>query len=229
MRYQVSVLTGDAVFGRMLALEFEGWHLSVVVGEKPDPDSSAEVTIVDLDSAPLPEPEQYGYLIGFSRLPAVSADEDARRCSMILRRPFRMRLLRREVLSRLGAVALPGVATAPQERLFAVSLTPEGISAGDRTLPLTPQERTLFSALLDARGATVPRQRLAEISGIGSRGEIEVYICFLRRKLRQIAGAEMIETVRGVGYRLKSPEKSGKALDIIFPEWYNNVDGNYES
>lgn len=228
MRYQVSVLTADAVFGRMLVLEFEGWHLSVVVGERLDPDSSAEVTIVDLDSAPLPEPEQYGYLIGFSRLPAASADEDARRCSMILRRPFRMRLLRREVLSRLGAVALTGAA-APQESLFAVSLTPEGIRAGDRTLPLTPQERTLFSALLDARGETVPRQRLAEISGIGSRGEIEVYICFLRRKLRQISGAEMIETVRGVGYRLKSPEKSGKALDIIFPEWYNNVDRNYES
>lgn len=209
MRYQVSVLTADAVFGRMLALEFEGWHLSVALGDKPEPESSAEVMIVDLDSVAIPLPEYYGYLIGFSRYPAMSADEDARRCSMILRRPFRMRLLRQEVLSKLGTISLvPRAAGERKEKKSMPSLTPGGLAVGEQVLPLTPQERRILSALLDAQGKTVTLQHLSETAGVTSRGELAVYICLLRRKLRHNAGMEPIETVRGVGYRLKSPEKS---------------------
>ena len=110
-RPQVAVLSADDRFARLLQLELEAWQLTVRTGQKADSDG-AEVAIVDLDSAEIPTGGNYGYLIGFSRLPALSADADARRCAMILRRPFRMSLLRQEVLAHLSVrAAVPGGGT----------------------------------------------------------------------------------------------------------------------
>lgn len=215
VRYHVLLLTADATFGRMLQLELEAWQLSVFLSEAVAPDVTAAVTVVDLDSAGVPPEPACGYLIGFSRLPALSADEEARRCSMILRRPFQMSLLRREVLSQLAGIACIG-AEAPQALPQPLLLTEQGAACGALTVALSPTERAILSALLQAHGAPVPRAELTALLGqearAGAGGELTVYICTLRKKLRQLECQAALCTVRGVGYRLISSEKSGKHL-----------------
>ena len=71
-------------------------------------------------------------------------------------------------------------------------------------LELTPKEFELLAALARDPGAAVSRQRLlAEVwqtSWYGSSKTIDVHVAALRRKL---GDAAWIETVRGVGFRLR--------------------------
>ncbi len=73
-------------------------------------------------------------------------------------------------------------------------------------LELTPKEFDLLAALARDPGAAISRQRLlAEVwqtSWYGSAKTIDVHIAALRRKL---GDPGWIETVRGVGFRLRAP------------------------
>jgi DNA-binding response OmpR family regulator len=75
-----------------------------------------------------------------------------------------------------------------------------------RELELTPKEFELLVALARDPGAAVSRQRLlAEVwqtSWYGSSKTIDVHVAALRRKL---GDPGWIETVRGVGFRLRVP------------------------
>jgi DNA-binding response OmpR family regulator len=75
-----------------------------------------------------------------------------------------------------------------------------------RELELTPKEFDLLAALARDPGAAVSRQRLlAEVwqtSWYGSSKTIDVHVAALRRKL---GDPGWIETVRGVGFRLRVP------------------------
>jgi two-component system response regulator RegX3 len=75
-----------------------------------------------------------------------------------------------------------------------------------RELELTPKEFDLLAALARDPGAALSRQRLlAEVwqtSWYGSSKTIDVHVAALRRKL---GDPGWIETVRGVGFRLRGP------------------------
>jgi two-component system response regulator RegX3 len=75
-----------------------------------------------------------------------------------------------------------------------------------RQLELTPKEFDLLAALARDPGAALGRQRLlAEVwqtSWYGSSKTIDVHVAALRRKL---GDPGWIETVRGVGFRLRLP------------------------
>ena len=77
---------------------------------------------------------------------------------------------------------------------------------GGRELELTPKEFELLAALVRDPGAALSRQRLlAEVwqtSWYGSSKTIDVHVAALRRKL---GDPGWIETVRGVGFRLRVP------------------------
>ena len=77
---------------------------------------------------------------------------------------------------------------------------------GDRELELTPKEFDLLAALVRDPGAAVSRRRLLEqvweTSWYGSAKTIDVHVASLRRKL---GDPGWIETVRGVGFRLRVP------------------------
>lgn len=206
-RPQVAVLSADDRFARLLQLELEAWQLTVRTEETADPEG-AEVVIVDLDSAEVPPEGSYGYLIGFSRLPALSADAAARRCAMILRRPFRMSLLRQEVLAHLS-VRVPEPEREGTERGKPL-LAENGLRCGDVAVPLTPTERRMTELLLNASGKAVAKDALGAVTDDPSDGKTAVYICGIRKKLRDAGLSVTIETVRGVGYCLIDKEKSGK-------------------
>ena len=77
-----------------------------------------------------------------------------------------------------------------------------------RPLPLTAREFHLLEALMRAPGAVVSREELME-QAWGEREEpmsntIDVLIARLRRKLEAAGERDAIETVRGLGYRLRS-------------------------
>ncbi len=75
-----------------------------------------------------------------------------------------------------------------------------------RELELTPKEFDLLAALARDPGAAVSRQRLlAEVwqtGWYGSSKTIDVHVAALRRKL---GDPGWIETLRGVGFRLRAP------------------------
>jgi len=75
-----------------------------------------------------------------------------------------------------------------------------------RPLALTPKQFALLEALLLAGGRVVRRDRLREQlydeSFEGDSNVLDVHVSNLRRSLRAVAGRDLVETVRGVGFRL---------------------------
>jgi len=73
-----------------------------------------------------------------------------------------------------------------------------------RDLPLTPREFDLLALLASEPGAAISRDRIFEevweTRWFGSTKTIDVHVAALRRKL---GDPGWIETVRGVGFRLR--------------------------
>jgi DNA-binding response OmpR family regulator len=78
---------------------------------------------------------------------------------------------------------------------------------GLQSLDLTLTEWNLLELLLRHTGQTLTRQQILDHVWSYERdvqpGMVDVYISYLRRKLRAAGGADPIQTVRGVGYRLE--------------------------
>jgi two-component system copper resistance phosphate regulon response regulator CusR len=81
------------------------------------------------------------------------------------------------------------------------------------TLDLTPKEFELAASLLNLDGEIASREMLvrevwqAEGRFTSLDNVIDVHVANLRRKLREVAGSDLIETVRGVGYRLCATDR----------------------
>jgi DNA-binding response OmpR family regulator len=129
-----------------------------------------------------------------------------------LTKPFSFIVLvaRLRALIRRGAPARPVILTAgdlvldPARHL----VTRAGVE-----LDLTPREFGLLLFLMQHRGDVVTKTQILE--GVwdanydGEPNILEVYISYLRRKVDQPFGQPLIQTVRGIGYRLAtSQEKS---------------------
>ena len=82
-------------------------------------------------------------------------------------------------------------------------------------LDLTPTEFRLLECLVRQPGRAFSRHQLMDTAiGEGSivlERTIDVHIKTLRRKLIDVGGSgELIETVRGVGYRFREDQSDGK-------------------
>lgn len=84
---------------------------------------------------------------------------------------------------------------------------------GDVEVELTGRETHVLTALFQRINQVVTRSDLlTDVWGPGFRGNpnvVEVYVGRLRRKLDTPFGAGDIETIRGVGYRLRAPRGQG--------------------
>jgi two-component system OmpR family response regulator len=78
---------------------------------------------------------------------------------------------------------------------------------GDAQIELSAKEFNLLEAFMRSPGAVLSRYRLLEFAwDFGYEGRSNVvasYIRLLRRKVDRPFGTKSIETVRGVGYRLR--------------------------
>jgi two-component system, OmpR family, response regulator RegX3 len=115
----------------------------------------------------------------------------------------------RELIARIRAVTRRG-RTAPEDGSVLVGeleVDPRArrVRLGGRELDLTPKEFDVLAMLVRDPGAVVSRRSLLaevwETSWYGSTKTIDVHVAALRRKL---GDAGWIETVRGVGFRLRT-------------------------
>jgi two-component system, OmpR family, response regulator len=119
-------------------------------------------------------------------------------------KPFRME----EILARIRALIrrTSGLAQ-PQLRCGALELDPRTarVSVGGAAVKLTSHEFRVLSYLMHHSGQVVSRSELTEHIYAQDldrdSNTVEVFVARLRRKL----GASFIETVRGLGYRMREP------------------------
>lgn len=80
------------------------------------------------------------------------------------------------------------------------------------SLPLTATEYRLLTALAEAAGEVCTRDRLLDAvwgpDHFGDPRTVDVHIRHIREKLAAAGGADLLETVRGFGYRLRSEDRS---------------------
>ncbi len=83
---------------------------------------------------------------------------------------------------------------------------------------LTPLEFRLLAALVRHRDRVVSRDELQEMawhgSAEGGTDHVKLYVHYLRRKLADHTPAELIQTVRGFGYRWLGAEATGEAPTV---------------
>jgi two-component system, OmpR family, response regulator RegX3 len=119
----------------------------------------------------------------------------------------------RELLARIRAVmrrARPASGSATRSTLHAgtleIDLRARTAALDGADLPLTGKELDLLALLAEDPGAVVPRSAMLErvwnTTWYGSAKTIDVHVASLRRKL---GDPGWIQTVRGVGFRLRPP------------------------
>ena len=122
-----------------------------------------------------------------------------------LRKPFSMvvLLVRIRALARRGGAAAGKVLCVGDLRLDMAS---KRVERGGSRIELTPREYALLEYLMLRRGIALTKAQLLEhVWGarfMGSENVVEVYIGYLRKKLDGSGRTSLIETVRGVGYRM---------------------------
>jgi DNA-binding response OmpR family regulator len=116
----------------------------------------------------------------------------------------------RELIARIRAVTRRGRTTSRGDsaiRIGELHVDPRSrrVQLGGRDVELTPKEFDVLELLARDPGAVVSRRRLLdevwETSWYGASKTIDVHVAALRRKL---GDAAWIETIRGVGFRLRT-------------------------
>jgi two-component system, OmpR family, response regulator len=119
----------------------------------------------------------------------------------------------KELLARLRALARrpAAAATSDELRCAAITLDLRGHTArcGDVVLDLTATEWNLLECLIRHAGQALTRQQILDYvwsyQTDVQETMVDVYVSYLRRKLKTAAGTDLIDTVRGVGYRMECP------------------------
>lgn len=88
-----------------------------------------------------------------------------------------------------------------------VNLSNRILRRGEKETELSKKELELLEFLIRNKGQTLPRELLLNrVWGVGSAvedGNLDNYIYFLRRRLKQVGSSVNIKTVRSVGYCLE--------------------------
>lgn len=130
-------------------------------------------------------------------------------CDDYVTKPFSVAQLMARVDALLRRAA-PGAQTLD---LGGIELDPANlrVSAGDDVRELSARDVEVLTYLWNERHRIVPRADLlahvwgyARVDHVETRA-VDMHLVKLRRKLEGLAPADLIETVRGAGYRLKCP------------------------
>ena len=115
----------------------------------------------------------------------------------------------REVVARIRAVLRRAAGQVQPARHYQVGRLRVDMSAfaafcGDRQLDLSPTQLRLLASLAARPGQALRRQELltGQTDGFADERTVDAHVKNLRRRLGPCA--EQLETVRGVGYRLRS-------------------------
>jgi DNA-binding response OmpR family regulator len=116
-----------------------------------------------------------------------------------------------ELLARIRALTRREIAEAVGNRVVVgdimLDLKSREVSRADRRIDLTPKEFALLEYLMRHPNQALATQQIADhvwsydFDGLTNR--VAVYVSYLRRKLEVADRPDPIETVHGVGYRLR--------------------------
>ncbi len=211
----------DDGFFRLLEIELAICGVMQVYRLSPGhmPANHCDVWLVDLDDFPyhtLPPPPDGCRLYAWTRQGSPELpDQASARC---LHRPFAMTVLEEMLMQDLYGTQAPVFPVWVESRQRQhppkvagtspdLHMTGDGmVYVGDTMVTLTAQEASLFAYLWERRGQVVSKEALCKALGAtptATTNTLEVYICFLRRKLEKPHGRRYITTVRGRGYRLE--------------------------
>jgi DNA-binding response OmpR family regulator len=88
---------------------------------------------------------------------------------------------------------------------LSVNFSKHEVSINDQIIELTPKEFLLLKALIDAKGRVLTRDQLLDkvwgFDYYGDQRTVDVHVRRLRKKLAQ--QSNIVETVKGFGYRIK--------------------------
>jgi DNA-binding response OmpR family regulator len=209
----------DAIADPLVAgLQREGYHVSrVATGEGALDAASADLVLLDLRLPDIDGLDVCRQLRERSRVPIIvltARGEEADRVVGLelgaddyVLKPYGLRELIARIRAVMRRAASFGGSQSPlRVGELEVDERSRRATVDGRRLDLTPKEFELLAALARDPGAAVSRQRLlAEVwqtSWYGSSKTIDVHVAALRRKL---GDPGWIETVRGVGFRLRVP------------------------
>jgi DNA-binding response OmpR family regulator len=122
---------------------------------------------------------------------------------------------RQELLARVETVLRRagggGLKETYSDSVLTVDFGERRLSVGERFVELTPLEFKLLAAFVEHPNQLLEHGQLLEMVWGGERGtsrdQVKLYVGYLRKKLADAGAApDVIETVRGFGYRY-SPEK----------------------
>jgi two-component system OmpR family response regulator len=118
-------------------------------------------------------------------------------------------LARLRALARRGNVERPAVVEAGDLRLDPAS---RRAWRGGEEIPLSPKEFALLETFMRRPGQVLTRLQLLEhawdFAYENRSNVVDVYVRYLREKIDRPFGTDSIETVRGVGYRLRAEEET---------------------
>src|SRR5271167_989914 len=120
-------------------------------------------------------------------------------------KPFEPRELSLRVANILKRASPPAAPAAESVRFgdFVFHLARGELRRGEEIIRLTDREREMLRVLTTSAGETVPRQALAGNGEAVSERTVDVQVNRLRRKIeRDPSNPLIVQTVRGVGYRL---------------------------
>ena len=121
-------------------------------------------------------------------------------------KPFRFEELLARIRLRLRSPARPVESGVLRYGDLALDPATRRVAVGGRQVDLSAREFTLLETLMRHPGQVLSREQLlSQVWGYDfdpASNVVDVYVRYLRRKV----GADWIETVRGVGYRLREPE-----------------------
>jgi two-component system OmpR family response regulator len=111
---------------------------------------------------------------------------------------------RLRALTRRTVTERPTVLEAAGLRLDPAAHT---VTRAEHSIDLSPKEFSLLEMFMRSPGKVITRTELLEhvwdFAYDGTSNVIDVYIRYLRSKIDRPFGRDSIETVRGVGYRLR--------------------------
>jgi two-component system OmpR family response regulator len=117
-----------------------------------------------------------------------------------------------ELLARLRALTRRGMSPRPVE-LAVGDLTLDAaqheVRRAGRVVSLSPKEFALLELFMRRAGEVLSRSHIVDhvwdFAYDGGSNLVDVYVRYLRRKIDLPFGRADLETVRGVGYRLRTP------------------------
>jgi two-component system OmpR family response regulator len=134
-----------------------------------------------------------------------------------LTKPFAFEELfaRLRALTRRGPIERPNVLAVDDLTLDPIT---RSVFRGDQRVTLSAKEFSLLEFLMRHPGEVLSRSLIIEhvwdFAYAGGSNVVDVYVRYLREKVDRPFGRADIETVRGVGYRLRAPADDSEPLGV---------------